>query len=233
MSERKRFQLTDRQIEEYLAEARQIIRQMKPRVRRHFPALARQWHEDALGHVWLKLKKGAFDPSRPFAPWCQRVLRNFKFDAGRCRCRRDRVFENASGGNGQAELRHVPDGADVVRQLQRQEANVIYSAKFSPQDLASLGDLDLLTRVAALCRFNLWHKVPRDLWRRWCRQLETEYALRDGLPLEEVRQADDSRRHRILAQALNIRSNTLLQKIIRARRQLARLAFFQQLEQAI
>jgi hypothetical protein len=190
------------------------------RVAMRFSGQTRQDLVDgAIADVWEALCEAP--PVGRFESWCYAVLRNRHLD----RLRHERT-----------EHRHAAEAA-----RQRSEAEDLRAAleravdrggPFSAADLQTLGGWPLRHRVILLCLTGLWAKVPSPTWHEWV----DEHRQAHGVPAEGTFPAPElldcaeiAQRNAVLAEALNLRRNTLSAWLHRGKPRLLALRYVRDL----
>jgi hypothetical protein len=170
----------------------QIARQIIVRKGLHpWGKLARCLMEDCVAHVYMAILEKKYDPTKgKIIPWIRKVLINCLID-----CIRSHEDDEQLG-----IIENYPDPSAKVH---------IFHEPFSPHDLEEVRRWQpLRDRVLILVLAGLWRKVPSKEWRCWVETCGWPWPF----PPETVCRCDEPRqRITPLAQAVNMRANTLTQ----------------------
>ena len=146
--------------------------------------------------------------------WCCAVLKNLLRSAGRKARRVSRKEKNETVLTAPGEVSVLtmmvadPECSPAVQV----ETTDFLSAPFSAADLRRVRFWRLEDRIELLCLSDLWRKIPRCMWQRWVMKHHYRYQTPKVLPTPEVlAEPTPQQRLRPLAEALNMKSNTLSQ----------------------
>lgn len=113
--------------------------------------------QEAPGIIFLKWKH--YDPARPLAGWVFLVLKNYVRDEWRRADARQRLVKRVVQQLEASPPVQLPisDDAEVWRE-------------FSAADLERLANIAPRPRFVALCKTQMWRKVPPAVWNEWSSQ---------------------------------------------------------------
>lgn len=226
--------LTAEEEERYLEIVLSEVEACRDWLPRRWGQLGHDALDDAVSHVWMKIRAGRYDPAvGEFRPWCRQVLRRLVLVHGRRALRLARRGLRAAGQTGD-DQRGVPlrpaAGEDFDTVIRGRELARFSTARFSREDLRRVCSWTPWDRVVLLALAGLWNKLPPRIWTQWWTDVASRRELGASPPPAMLAErGTPQRRLPILAAALQVKANTLAARWMRNKHLLAELDCIQDL----
>lgn len=182
------------------------------------PRVRQEVEDDALGHVWEKLNARKYAPEKPFAPWCNEVIRNRAISITRKAWFRREGSLDAGGPHGEAP----PDRPDT--KPAPDPGTAFDAAAAQPEFLRRYEHaLDApLDRIILAVRFEYAESVPDVVLAAWCQAAGLGNII---AKLREIQRTPERGRYQQLEAVVGLRCDNIRQRACRAMKQLKTQGF--------